>query len=160
MGNKKFPPFFTDPFPSLCCKLWTPISWSDHGIRSCLIAKSKSTLSFESKKVKKILVGTKNFPPFLQNRSSILTIFGRFCRQTPQIGPHNSARRTFFQKSQHLIVVLRWTNRSPERKCSSSAKRPILTKKTAKSAVFAQFGLFFSKNSYNWPILGWVALSL
>ena len=45
-------------------------------------------------------------------------------------------------KTSRTIVVLRRANGSPERKCSSSPERPILTQKTAKSAILAQFGLF------------------
>ena len=84
-------------------------------------------------------MGNINYAPlFMESFPS----FCAFCGNNPSKRPRISARQTSFQKTSRTIVVLRRANGSPERKCSSSPERPILTQKTAKSAILAQFGLF------------------
>ena len=101
--------------------------------------------------------GAKFLPPFLGYRPLILaSFFPKTLSKSPQI----SARRTFFQKRSPTIVVLRWMMSSPGRKVLSSQKRRCPTKKTAKSAVFAQLGMFFSKIGGASPFLGWEDFSL
>ena len=101
--------------------------------------------------------GAKFCPFFLGSRPLILASLSP---EAPSKGPQISARRTFFQKSQLTIVVLRWMISSPGRNVLSSQKRRCPTKKNAKSAVFAQLGTFFSKIGGASPFLGWEDISL
>ena len=83
------------------------------------------------------------FPPlFLRNCSQP---FAHFCGNTLSKRPYISAQRRFFQKGPRTIVVLRWKNRSLERKWRSSPKQPILTKKTPKGTILLNLGYFQQK---------------
>ena len=98
------------------------------------------------------------FGPLFPQSCALILDFG--CPEPPRLGPHISARRTFFQKSSLTFVVLRWTIKSPGRNDASSQTRRCPNQKTKKSAVFEQLSLFFSKIVGAPPFLRWGVVSL
>ena len=88
-------------------------------------------------------MGNKFFAPFFHHRSPP---FWQFCRQISRKRPSFAARRKNFENSPRTIVVLRWVLGMYRQNYAFGQKPRCPAIIGEKSAVFAQFGPFFTKN--------------